>query len=82
MTVGLIICAVALILALWTLAFEINRVGDALWHMQADLHDIRCSINAIGEPAHKLLTAQVNGQATARTEWLPEIHTGPNCFPE
>jgi hypothetical protein len=82
MTLGMIICAVALILALWILAFELNRIGDALWHMQADLHDIRCSINAIGEPAYKLLTAQVKEQPMPRPNWLPEVHTGPNCFPE
>jgi hypothetical protein len=90
MTVGLITCAVALILALWTLAFELNRVGDALWHMQADLHDIRCSIYAVGEPANALLRAQLEKHTAAkrirdlavRPEWLPEVHDGPNCFPD
>ena len=87
MTVGMIICAVALILALWTLAFEINRVGNALWHIQADLHDIRCSISIVGEPANTLLRAQVEKRVAAKTAMMkpdrvPEIHDGPNCIPD
>ena len=90
MTVGMIICAVALILALWTLAFEINRVGNAIWHIQADLHDIRCSISIVGEPANALLRAQVENHTAAKRlkdsavtpDWRPEVHDNPNCFPD
>lgn len=80
MTVGMIICAVALILGLWMLAFEVSRVGNALWQMQADLHDIRCSIYVVGEPAHKVLKAQLNKQAAATPDWQSEIHATPNPF--
>lgn len=60
-----IIGAVAVILGLWIVAFEVNRVGNALWQIQADLHDIRCSIYTVGEPANTLLRAQVENRAAA-----------------
>ena len=70
-----------LLLAVFWLVAGIYRVGDALWHIQADIHDIRCSVIAVGEPAYRLLTV-LNKQNLHRPDWIAEPHNGPICFPD
>jgi hypothetical protein len=44
----------------------------------------------VHEPAHTLLTMQIERHEAAqrlnaekkKPEWIPEIHDGPNCFPD
>ncbi len=80
-----------LVLAVCALNHNLYHLSRALHLMQDDLHDMRCSIFTVGHPAHKLLTAELERLDRAKhTEeerlathgWTPEIHDGPNCFPE
>lgn len=53
-----VIAIIGLIGLFWLVA-GVYRIGDALMNIYADLHDIRCSISTVGEPAHTLLQRQV-----------------------
>ena len=80
-----------LVLAVCALNHNLYHLSRTLHLMQGDIHDMRCSISTVGHPAYKLLTAELERleRVIQKEErpllthgWKPEIHDGPDCFPD